>query len=212
MNTSQEEELSARFDGLEVEKDQVREAVPQRSGKQPGRGSRFLRSCLFWSVGLLGIFALGIAATWVLQVRPRASQLTKIERENSTLQVQVNELQTQVEEMRPLEEENVKLEADVQAKAQALLIFGIIEDIYTAQLALVEKEIKDARAALTNVGDDLIRLESELSGAEREVVRDLSNRVELVLSEMERDPEAALQDLDIMLSTLITLKGSLVQE
>ena len=124
---SNEEDFSTKFDELEVRKVPPTEAsVAVQPAVQPApskkKGSGFLRTCLFWSVGLFGIFALGIAATWVLQVRPRSAQIEKLGVQATTAQADVVDLEERLDLLLPLEDESAALLVEATAMNQELAL------------------------------------------------------------------------------------------
>lgn len=209
-DSSDEEELSTKFEELEVQKvlptEESVEVQPEPSKK---RGSGFLRTCLFWLVGLLGIFALGIAATWVLQVRPRSAKIEMLDIQAATLQAEVIDLEERLNLLLPLEDENIALLAETTTMGHGLTLLRVLLSVKTSQMALMLDNVVDAQEELANSRENLERLEQELTGAEEEVVRDIINRLDLIQSEIDRDPDAAAQDLTIIANTLVTLERAI---
>jgi hypothetical protein len=212
--SSKEEDFSTKFDELEVQKVPPTEApVAVQPPVQPAptkkKGSGFLRTCLFWTVGLLGIFALGIAATWVLQVRPRSAQIEKLGVQAATLQAEVIDLEGRLGLLLPLEDENAALLVEATAMDQGQALLRVLLSVKTAQMALMMDDAADALEGLENTREDLERVAQGTTGAEAEVLQDLINRLDLIQSEIDRDPEAAYQDLEILANTLVTLEHAI---
>ena len=210
---SNEEDFSTKFDELEVQKvppteTPVEVQPPVQPAPSEKKGSGFLRTCLFWSVGLFGIFALGIAATWVLQVRPRSAEIEKLGVQAATAQADVD-LEERLDHLLPLEEENAALLVETTAMNQELALLRVLLSVKTAQMALNIDDVADAQEGLENTKEDLERVAQGMTGAEAEVLRDLINRLDLIQSEIVRDPEAAAQDLEILANTLVTLERAI---
>ena len=211
---SNEEDFSTKFDELEVRKVPPTEAsVAVQPAVQPApskkKGSGFLRTCLFWSVGLFGIFALGIAATWVLQVRPRSAQIEKLGVQATTAQADVVDLEERLDLLLPLEDENAALLVEATAMNQELALLRVLLSVKTAQIALMMDDVADAQEGLANSRESLELIAQGVTGAEVEVLRDLINRLDLIQSEIDRDAEAAAQDLEILANTLVTLERAI---
>ena len=211
---SNEEDFSTKFDELEVQKvppteTPVEVQPPVQPAPSEKKGSGFLRTCLFWSVGLFGIFALGIAATWVLQVRPRSAEIEKLGVQAATAQADVVDLEERLDHLLPLEEENAALLVETTAMNQELALLRVLLSVKTAQMALSMDDVADAQEGLENSKEDLERVAQGMTGAEAEVLRDLINRLDLIQSEIVRDPEAAAQDLEILANTLVTLERAI---
>jgi uncharacterized protein involved in exopolysaccharide biosynthesis len=160
-------------------------------------------------VGLFGIFALGIAATWVLQVRPRSAEIEKLGVQAATAQADVVDLEERLDHLLPLEEENAALLVETTAMNQELALLRVLLNVKSAQMALMMDEVADAEERLENSREDLERVSQGMTGAEAEVLRDLINRLDLIQSEIDRDPEAAAQDLEILANTLVTLERAI---
>ncbi len=212
--SSNEEDFSTKFDELEVRKVPPTEAsVAVQPAVQPApskkKGSGFLRTCLFWSVGLFGIFALGIAATWVLQVRPRSAQIEKLGVQATTAQADVVDLEERLDLLLPLEDENAALLVEATAMNQELALLRVLLSVKTAQIALMMDDVADAQEGLANSRESLEHIAQGVTGAEVEVLRDLINRLDLIQSEIDRDVEAAAQDLEILANTLVTLERAI---
>ena len=212
--SSKEEDFSTKFDELEVQKVPPTEAPvavqpPVQPAPSKKKGSGFLRTCLFWTVGLLGIFALGIAATWVLQVRPRSAQIEKLGVQAATLQAEVIDLEGRLGLLLSLEDENAALLVEATAMDQGQALLRVLLSVKTAQMALMMDDAADALEGLENTREDLERVAQGTTGAEAEVLQDLINRLDLIQSEIDRDPEAAYQDLEILANTLVTLEHAI---
>lgn len=212
--SSKEEDFSTKFDELEVQKVPPTEAPvavqpPVQPAPSKKKGSGFLKTCLFWTVGLLGIFALGIAATWVLQVRPRSAQIEKLGVQAATLQAEVIDLEGRLDLLLPLEDENAALLVEATAMDQGQALLRVLLSVKTAQMALMMDDAADALEGLENTREDLERVAQGTTGAEAEVLQDLINRLDLIQSEIDRDPEAAYQDLEILANTLVTLEHAI---
>ena len=76
-------------------------------------------------------------------------------------------------------------------------------------MALMMDDVVDAQVGLENPREDLERIAQGMTGAEAEVLRDIINRLDLIQSEIDRDPEAAAQDLEIIANTLVTLERAI---
>jgi predicted phage gp36 major capsid-like protein len=92
---------------------------------------------------------------------------------------------------------------------QELALLRVLLNVKTAQMALMMDEVADAEERLENSREDLDRVSQGMTGAEAEVLRDLINRLDLIQSEIDRDPEAAAQDLEILANTLVTLERAI---
>ena len=74
--------------------------------KPPSKFRRFLSRALRWVTGFVVVFAFGVAATWVVQVRPGSEQIGALRAELDSAQAHIDSLVGEVESLRPLEGEN----------------------------------------------------------------------------------------------------------
>jgi hypothetical protein len=195
--------------GLEVEEgyQKIPPDLPPEPPTPRWRG--FFRSCLLWSIGLLGLFALGIAATWVLQVRPRMDEISVITVERDALQDQVSELEEQADQLATLSVEHEQLEEQFAIAAGHRALLGILLDVTTARLALERSDTPAAVVVLGRTQERVNELEEAMDPEHRDSLESIQKRLELVWNELEDDPETAARDLDILVTALISLERSL---
>jgi DNA repair ATPase RecN len=173
---------------------------------------RRLRRFLFWTVGLLLLFAFGVVAAWFLQIQPMREQNRALQADLAEAQERVNSLTSEVERLRPLEAENEALEEKAAELESHIFLLDVLVDVSKAQLALVEEDPIAAEDALGGTAERLQQLEKRLSGADAETVRGMSERLALAIEEVETDEFAARRDLEILANNLIALEQRLFGE
>lgn len=178
----------------------------------PSRFQRLLRKLLLWAVGLLGVFALGVALTWVVQVRPKAERIQDLEETVGTLEADMASLNSELEELRPVVKENEDLQSSLAKSDQRLDLMRVLVDVTTAQLALTQENSVAAKAALAGTADRLTGLEARFTGSEAEIIDGLKDRLALVLEEMDDNAFAARRDLEVLANNLLSLERSLFAE
>lgn len=186
---------------------QPSEPVTEQEQK-PGR----LRRILTWSVGLLLLFALGVAAAWFLQIGPVREQNRTLRTELDTAQQRVEALSAEVDRLQPLEAQNESLREQVDRLESHIFLLDVLVDVSKAQLALVEENPIAAEDALQDTGQRLKQLEQRLSGSDSEAVAGMNDRLNLAIEEVETDEFAARRDLEILANNLIALEQSLFGE
>jgi len=183
-------------------------AVPDPIPASPSksRWSRLLR----WTTGLLVVFALGLGATWMVQVRPLQQQVAVLEQEQGVLQAGIAELQAQVTQMEAVRAENVTLLVRQAKLDQSFALLKARVGTLQAQLILsAGGEAQEAAQALVSVDSQLAMLEQALAGSQQEDVQILRERLALAIGELESDPFAARRDLEVLANGLDTMEKAL---
>jgi len=178
--------------------------------KPPSKFRRFLSRALRWVTGFMVVFAFGVAATWVVQVRPGSEQISSIRAELDSAQAQIDSLEGEVESLRPLEGENSSLRTELTKIKQRMDLLSVLVDVTTAQLAMAQDDPIAAKAALAGTDDRLMAMDMELVDAE--TVEGFRTRLALVLEEVDDNAFAAKRDLQILASNLLSLERSLFGE
>ncbi len=192
---------------------QVGDVPPiERVEEEPGKLPKRLRKILLWAVGLVVLFAAGVVLSWFIQVRPQAIRIQSLETQLLEAQDQIDLLSQEVQTLRPLSDENTQLMEELDATRVHLDLLSVLVDVTTAQLALTQEDDIAARAALTGTDASLDSLESTLEGADAREVSDMSERLALVLEEVESDPFAARRDLEVLANNLLALERVLFGE
>lgn len=190
------------------ETDVKREEPMEANSEEPRRLRRFL----FWAVGLLVLFALGVVAAWFLQIQPVRERNRTLQSELSEARASVETLTSEVEQLRPLETENEALSEQVQRLESHIFLLDVLVDVSKAQLALAEEDPIAAEDALQGTAARLQALEERLSGENVEAVRGMSERLELAIEAVETDEFAARRDLEVLANNLIALEQRLFGE
>ena len=178
------------------------EAAP----KTESRLGRFLRLALRWLAALVVIFGLGVAATWVSQVRPRIAQQAALEQGLAAVEEQRDQLQAQVEELSGVRSENEMLQVELQQAEGRLALLRVLVDVTSAQLGIAQKDPIAAKAALENTSVALEELGVKLGPSEASTVAGLQERLGLVLQGLEADTFAAERDLQILANSLLEIE------
>ena len=182
------------------------EAAP----RPPSRLGRFFRKVLLWSIGLLGVFALGMGALWVTQVR-------RLQDERKTLRNEIETLQAEgtaaVEALRA--EQSGEIETLEKAIGEANLhvqLVNALVDVSSARVALGQEDIVGVRAALAGTDDRLATLQKELGSDGTSAVKALREQLASALSALKEDPALSDQELERLIANLLALERSVFSE
>ncbi|MGH2607280.1 MAG: hypothetical protein ACRDG5_11880 [Anaerolineales bacterium] len=172
--------------------------------RPPSRMSRFGAMLLRWGAGLGAVFALGIIATWLVQVGPRTREITRLKADLEAANRDLTAAQAELEELRPLEEEFRRSE-------QRRLVLHVLVDIIRAQGALAQSDESGARQALRETSDRLAALGDSLGPAFQTRIVTMSDRLQLILREITSDPFAAQSDLSVLATNLSGLEREIAE-
>ena len=179
------------------------EPITPPAPKPESRLAKTLRNALRWAVGVAVIFAAGIALLWFAQVRPLRAEVAR-------LQSDLDAAQAELEALRPLQVENEALQAEAAFAQSRLLLLESMVDVTSAQVAMALGRPEDARASLQPTGGRLASLVDLLVDAQaRDQVRQMRDRLTLILSELSEDAFAAQNDMEVLASGLAALDSSL---
>jgi len=193
-------------EAVEAEKPvtETKQEIPEdaEASPEPVKPKRRLRRFLFWTLCVIGLFALGLAATWFLQVGPLTIELEKA-------RVEIESLESELEDLRPLPVENEQLSDAFNTSESHRQLLIVLFDVTSAQLALAQGDTVAAKAALIGTRANLLEFEKMLSAEDTDTVGDLIKRLELVPGEIDTNEAAASLDLEILANNLLSLERSL---
>ncbi|MFH2040569.1 MAG: hypothetical protein ABIJ65_14145 [Chloroflexota bacterium] len=176
---------------------------PSKPEKQPlSRGRRFWRASLIWLAAIAIAFTAGVLTFNFLRYQPQIKELTQAYETTTDLQNQVNsltaELNTANDRLAVLEDAQTHLE-----------LMQVLVDVNNARLALADKDVPAAKAALEKTSQHLEDLAPRLSAADASLVTSLPQRLTLILSGLDNDVETAKVDLELLAGNLMEIATSL---
>jgi chromosome segregation ATPase len=188
-------------------------APPVPPVKQPAPKSRWApwkARALRWTTGLLVVFALGLVATWLVQVQPLRRQVAALEQERASLQASVAELQAETVRLEGVDAENAALKVTKAELEQNCALLMAKVGTVQAQFVLASGgDTGEAAKALSSADDQLEILEKALAGTQQESVRALRYRLAMAVEEVESDSFAAQRDLEVLANGLETMAKEL---
>jgi chromosome segregation ATPase len=186
-------------------------SAPAVKGRAPRSGwAPWKRRTLRWATGLLVIFALGLAATWLVQVQPLRRQVATLEQERESLQASVADLQAETTRLEGVDAENAALKAtEAELERSSALLAARVGALQAQYVLASGGDAGKAVDALSSADGKLEILEKALAGTQQESVRSLRYRLAMAAEEVRADPFAAQRDLEVLANGLETLEKEL---
>jgi hypothetical protein len=192
------------------EEDQAVPASPVVPSESQFR--RGLRRTIRWGAGLLLIFALGLMTATLAFYMPKVRELTRVESLRGEANERIAALEAELESMgvqlEAFEQDQETQQAALDAANLHIFILAALADTSQARLALALEKPEDARLALTNTSDTLESLTALVDSDQTEALQAMQQRLDLALSGLDSDPEAALSDLEVLANNLVKLENT----
>ena len=179
------------------------QAAPAKVEKpQLSRMRRFWRSSLVWLAVVAIAFTAGVLTFNFLRYQPQVKELTQAYQTTTDLQNQVISLTTKLNTAT----DRLAVLEDVQTHLELL---QVLSDVNNARLALIEKDVTAAKAALETTSQRLEDLAPKISAADASLTASLPQRLALILSGMGNDVETAKVDLELLAGNLLDIEAAL---
>ncbi len=171
------------------------------------RLGRVMRPFLRWTAAVVGLFALGLLAGYLLLYQPVRQQLDAA---NSQLGQQNNEITRLQGEAVSLQNTLVTANQRLQSaqdglqKAQArnnLLV--VIYDVANARTYLAQKDGGKVLQAIQKAQADMQMVQPYMAANKKELADELTSRLATVNSTLARDPQLAASDLNNLYEALL---------
>jgi chromosome segregation ATPase len=127
---------------------------------------------------------------------------TDLEEANSELSILRSDNQKSDTTISTLQEELDKANAHVD-------ILQLLADANEARLALIAKDIEGAKTALENSAETLESILPLIAEVDANLAQSMSQRLGLIISELERDSASAQVDLELLTKDLLTAEEAL---
>jgi hypothetical protein len=189
---------------------EVSEDLEQVITPPPSKLRRLLRSALLWAVGMVGVFALGVGATWFTQV-------SRFRAENDALRVEMEamriEAAAELETLRTQHEEEIDaLRADSAEAESHIDLLNALVDLASARVALGLKDVVGVRAALAGTDERLEALQQVQGEDGKVAVQALREQLADVLDDLKDDLSTADKSLERLAANLLVLERSLFSD
>lgn len=163
--------------------------------KEPTKFQLFMRKALTWlGIGAV-VFLAGFATFYFTLYQPKVDALEQTEAQLTQANDDIQALESEL--------------ADAQSEAEALAeadahqaLTSVMVNLYAARLALVEEDTVAAKSALNTTAATLSEITDLIAGFDAGLAETLPQRLNLVITNIDRDPETAISDCDQMLKDL----------
>jgi hypothetical protein len=174
------------------------------------RASSAFMTFLKW----LGIFLagglVGALLIYLLLYRPTDDALRSVNTQLSARQQELNQTQEDLEasqtDLEGVQTENEALQTTIDRMRVRSGLLEMMAQVREAQIALVSQDTGSAQRALRSAQQELSDIQEDLEAENPEVANSVDLRLELAMSEVAREPDTALADLDILHTNLNLLE------
>lgn len=192
-------------------------ASPKQDKPQPSRSRLFFRKMLIWLVIIAVAFTAGIAADHFLRYKPLLA--AQVEAEDALDQAQQDLSDLQIENDRldilnqdagvqiaKLETEKKALQDELDTTVTHLELLQVLVDVSSARVALFLENVKDAKTYLVKTQERLDDLLPHIAEYDPALAQDMPQRLNLIISGLERDTENAKIDLELITKDLLNIE------
>ncbi|HET7009140.1 MAG TPA: hypothetical protein VFI11_00060 [Anaerolineales bacterium] len=181
------------------------EIIPPPPPEVPSGFTLWLRKALRWTLAFVVVFALGTAANWWFQVRPKTAAIADL---TSQLETASQELET----LRPKAAEAETMSAALDQAEREVLALQALVQVNEARISLAQGDATGARMPLLLAESKLAGLGTRVSSAQAETITGVRERLALALQELQNNAFAAERDLEIMANDLNQLVREIASE
>jgi hypothetical protein len=182
----------------------------------PSRFVRFLRKALIGLAIVAVIFFAGFLTDHFTRYRPLSDELDQTQAELGQAKLDLSALEEENDALTNANQEAnneiAEMKDELTAARANLMFYQVLVDVNTAQLALFLEDIEGAQAALEDTETNLEDLQPFITEVNSELALSLPRRLDLIISGLERDPETARIDLELLTKDLLELEPLLVGE
>jgi hypothetical protein len=176
------------------------------------RLGRFMRPLLRWTAAIVGLFALGMLATYLLLYAPAAQQLAAAQADLQSAREQAGKTNAVLNEtqknLADLQTQYNSSQAALKKVGVRVSLLKVSIQVAAAQLALVNRDGAAAQKALVDARTILDQALPDVKSVDANAATQLDSRLTLVVSEL-NDPVTAQADLALLATRLSDLDSVL---
>jgi hypothetical protein len=175
------------------------------------RLGRFMRPVMRWTAAIVGLFALGMLAAYLLLYTPASQQLAAARAELQSAQQQAGKTNSTLaaaqKNLADLQTQFDQSQAALKKAGMRVSLLQVANQIATARLALDNRDGAAAQKALADARTILNQVLPDVRSTDASAATQLDSRLTLVVSEL-NDPATAQADLAILANKLSTLDSA----
>jgi hypothetical protein len=184
-------------------------AEPQAAAnvkKETSKAGQFFRSLLIW-LGVIAVaFLAGVGTYHFTRYTPLKKSMDEAQ---SALTEANSKLSTLTAEKQKADATISTLQGKLATANAHVDILQLLADANGARLALIAKDVEGAKTALGNSTETLNRVIPLLTKVNQNLAQSMSQRLGLILSELDRDSKSAQVDLELLTKDLLTAEEAL---
>lgn len=184
---------------------------------QPSRPQRFFRKVLIWLVIIVIAFSAGMVVDHFLRYKPLSDDnvetrtaLDQAQQDLNDMQADIDRLSTLDQEagdnIAELESEKKSLQDELDQTTTHLELFQVLVDVSNARVALFLENVKDAKTYLVKTQERLDDLLPRIAEYDPALAQDMPQRLNLIISGLDRDTENAKIDLELITKDLLNIE------
>ncbi len=170
------------------------------------RLGRFLRRLARGLAIFIVIFAIGFFTSYWLFYRPEHASFLNAQQQITDLQQELQNTKSELTkvsaDLKALQERYNTTKTEAENLAVQVKIDSVIQGMLEAQYALSNGEAGVARQELSLAKETLQNIQPAISAQNPTLADDLLTRLQLVISEADRDPKTAQKDISILVDAL----------
>jgi hypothetical protein len=207
-NTAAEQDIKAAPEAA-----QPKRSLLARMYDPQTKFGRFMRGLTRVLAVVVGLFALGVLATYLMLYRPLADEASGLRTQLAQAQQQAGQLQQDLskaqQDVSQLKKSNAELTASLGQIQGSQAVLTALSSVNLARYYLASGKTADAKSALDAVPAALDDVAKAAGGSNAAQIADIRSRLALAVGEMERDPQTAASDLGILVTQLTDLDKKL---
>lgn len=212
--TETEEALEAQEEPVDDIEESLQEEKPEK--QEPTKTQKFFQKALIWLIVIVIAFGSGFLLDHFLRYIPLKQDLSEARTEMQAINEDLDEVNNQIEQLRPsLEAANARissLEEDLEIANARSQLYQVFASVNNARLDLFQEDFDAARIKLAETKQHLEELAPIIEEVDPELSLSLPRRLELIIDGLERDPETASVDLELLNKDLLALESLLFED
>ncbi|MCJ7735019.1 MAG: protein bicaudal D homolog [Anaerolineales bacterium] len=187
---------------------------------QPSRLQGILRKVLVWMLFIVIVFSAGIAADHYLRYKPLSEAnvetqtvLDQAHQDLSDMQAGIDRLnilnQEAGDNIAKLETDKKALQDEIEATTTHLKLLQVLVDVSNARVALFLENVEEAKTSLVNTQQRLENLLPRITEYDPTLAQDMSQRLNLIISGLDRDIETVKIDLELITKDLLGIEEAM---